>query len=90
MAHNSQTQADQHHEAASPVEDVTPLGEDAVRGDPEAQHRTECHHCRQQQVEVPAEHGVTQEPGCQVRQDHQHRVEKHLTPQQLNIKGSYW
>ena len=65
-------------EAASPVEEVASLGKDAVLGDPEAQCRTEHHHCRQPQVEVLPEHSVTQEPGRQVRQDHQDCVEEHL------------
>lgn len=67
-------------EAASPVEEVASLGEDAVLRDPEAQRRAEHHHHRQQQVEVLPEYGVTHEPGRQVRQDHQHRVEEHLGP----------
>lgn len=75
-------------EAVSPVEKVASLGKDTVLGDPQAQRRTKHHHCRQQKVEMPPECGVTQELGCQVRQDHQHCVEKHLNPQPTTLTGS--
>lgn len=62
----------------SPVQEVAFLSKDAVLGDPEAQSGSKHHHSRQEQVKVLPEQTVTQEPGCQVRQDHQHCVEKHL------------
>lgn len=84
--------AESIQEAASPVQEVTPFGKDAVLGDPEAQCRAERHHGRQQEVEVLPECSVTQQAGSQIRQDHQHCVEEHLEPEvnlstgsQLNI-----
>lgn len=65
----------------SPVEEVGSLGKDAVLGDPEAQCGAKHQHCWQPQVEVLPEQRVTQEPGSQVRQDHQQRVEEHLALQ---------
>lgn len=79
---------DSRQEAASPVEEVTSLGKDAVLGDPEAQRRAKHHHRRQQEVEVLPEHLVTKEACGQVRQDHQHRVQDHLEPEPTTQTGS--
>lgn len=68
-------------EVTLPVEKVTSLGKDTVLGDPEAQCGTKHHHCRQQEMEVLPEDGVTQEAGSKVRQDHQYCVEEHLDPE---------
>lgn len=64
----------------SPIEEVAFPGKDAVMRHPEAQSRAEHHRRWQQQVEVLPEQRVTQQPGCQVRQDHQHSVEEHRHP----------
>lgn len=39
-------------------------------------------------MEVLPENSATQEPGRQVRQDHEHRVEEHLDPELTRCKAN--
>lgn len=65
-------------EVASPIQEVTSLGKDAVVGDQHAQCWAEHQNRWQQQVEMLSEHSVAQEVGYQVRHEHKRRVKEHL------------